>query len=74
MPTVAVDKEELWERLGHKYGACTRGGSCTRSLRLLFAAPEEFDRLLFEFGLELDEDVRTRLHAVLNNILNTFIT
>ncbi|KAL4241406.1 phenylalanyl-tRNA synthetase beta subunit family protein [Abortiporus biennis] len=38
MPTVAVDKEDLWERLGHKY------------------TPDEFDRLLFEFGLELDED------------------
>lgn len=24
MPTVAVDKEELWERLGHKYCTCLR--------------------------------------------------
>ncbi|KAI0081829.1 phenylalanyl-tRNA synthetase [Panus rudis PR-1116 ss-1] len=46
MPTVAVDKEELWERLGHKY------------------SPEEFDRLLFEFGLELDEDTTEEVEAL----------
>ncbi|KAH8106164.1 phenylalanyl-tRNA synthetase [Cristinia sonorae] len=38
MPTIAVDKEDLWDRLGHCYD------------------PDEFDKLLFEFGLELDED------------------
>lgn len=46
MPTVAVDKEELWERLGHKY------------------SPDEFDRLLFEFGLELDEDTTEEVEAL----------
>ncbi|THH02408.1 hypothetical protein EW026_g419 [Hermanssonia centrifuga] len=45
MPTVAIDKEDLWDRLGHKY------------------APEEFDRLLFEFGLELDEDTTEEVEA-----------
>ncbi|KAJ3550639.1 hypothetical protein NM688_g5030 [Phlebia brevispora] len=45
MPTVAVDKEDLWDRLGHKY------------------SPEEFDRLLFEFGLELDEDTTEEVEA-----------
>ncbi|KDQ64648.1 hypothetical protein JAAARDRAFT_233835 [Jaapia argillacea MUCL 33604] len=38
MPTVAVDKEDLWERLGRKYTS------------------EEFDKLCFDFGIELDED------------------
>ncbi|KZT19266.1 phenylalanyl-tRNA synthetase [Neolentinus lepideus HHB14362 ss-1] len=38
MPTVAVDKEDLWERLGYKY------------------TTEEFDKLCFDFGIELDED------------------
>ncbi|KAL1747672.1 hypothetical protein HDZ31DRAFT_61005 [Schizophyllum fasciatum] len=38
MPTVAVDKEDLWERLGQKYST------------------EEFDKLCFEYGLELDDD------------------
>ncbi|OSX60418.1 hypothetical protein POSPLADRAFT_1066716 [Postia placenta MAD-698-R-SB12] len=45
MPTVAVDKEDLWRRLGRAYSA------------------EEFDRLLFEFGLELDEDTTEEVEA-----------
>ncbi|TFY56574.1 hypothetical protein EVJ58_g7558 [Rhodofomes roseus] len=40
MPTVAVDKEDLWKRLGREYSA------------------DDFDKLLFEFGLELDEDYK----------------
>ncbi|KAF9782950.1 phenylalanyl-tRNA synthetase [Thelephora terrestris] len=46
MPTVAVDKEELWERLGHSYSS------------------EDFDNLLFEFGLELDEDTTEEVEAL----------
>ncbi|EMD40689.1 hypothetical protein CERSUDRAFT_111264 [Gelatoporia subvermispora B] len=46
MPTVAVDKEDLWRRLGRKYSA------------------EEFDRLMFEFGLELDEDTTEEVEAL----------
>ncbi|KAI0347525.1 phenylalanyl-tRNA synthetase [Trametopsis cervina] len=46
MPTVAVDKEDLWDRLGHRY------------------TPEDFDRLLFEFGLELDEDTTEEVEAL----------
>ncbi|KAL4076101.1 hypothetical protein V8B97DRAFT_1862934 [Scleroderma yunnanense] len=38
MPTVPVDKADLFERLGKQY------------------TTEEFDRLCFEYGLELDED------------------
>lgn len=38
MPTVSVDKADLFERLGKQY------------------TTEEFDRLCFEYGLELDED------------------
>ncbi|KAH6915327.1 phenylalanyl-tRNA synthetase subunit beta [Coprinopsis sp. MPI-PUGE-AT-0042] len=38
MPTVAVDKADLWERLGKQY------------------TTEEFDKLCFDYGLELDED------------------
>ncbi|KAH0839905.1 phenylalanyl-tRNA synthetase subunit beta [Lanmaoa asiatica] len=38
MPTVAVDKADLFERLGREY------------------TTEEFDKLCFEYGLELDED------------------
>ncbi|TFK29380.1 phenylalanyl-tRNA synthetase subunit beta [Coprinopsis marcescibilis] len=38
MPTVAVDKADLWERLGNEY------------------TTEEFDKLCFDYGLELDED------------------
>lgn len=46
MPTVAVDKEELWERLGHRFSS------------------EDFDNLLFEFGLELDEDTTEEVEAL----------
>lgn len=45
MPTVAVDKEDLWRRLGRAY------------------SPEQFDKLLFEFGLELDEDTTEEVEA-----------
>ncbi|EKM80159.1 hypothetical protein AGABI1DRAFT_113367 [Agaricus bisporus var. burnettii JB137-S8] len=38
MPTIAVDKADLWERLGQEY------------------TDEEFDKLCFEYGLEIDED------------------
>ncbi|KAF9247332.1 phenylalanyl-tRNA synthetase subunit beta [Melanogaster broomeanus] len=38
MPTIAVDKADLFERLGKQY------------------TTEEFDRLCFDYGLELDED------------------
>jgi len=46
MPTVALDKEELWERLGSRYSS------------------EDFDDLLFEFGLELDEDTTEEVEAL----------
>ncbi|EPS93551.1 hypothetical protein FOMPIDRAFT_1026498 [Fomitopsis schrenkii] len=46
MPTVAVDKEELWRRLGREYSA------------------DDFDKLLFEFGLELDEDTTEEVEAL----------
>jgi hypothetical protein len=40
MPTISVDKEDLFDFLQQTY------------------TTEEFDRLCFEFGLELDEDVQ----------------
>ncbi|TFY65646.1 hypothetical protein EVG20_g5451 [Dentipellis fragilis] len=45
MPTVSVDKEDLWERLGQKFTS------------------EEFDKLCFEFGIELDEDTTEEVEA-----------
>ncbi|KAF7292377.1 Phenylalanyl-tRNA synthetase subunit beta [Mycena chlorophos] len=38
MPTVAIDKADLWHRLGQEYSS------------------DQFDHLLFEYGLELDDD------------------
>lgn len=60
MPTVAVDKEDLWDRLGYRYSEYSRSNRlfCEEAHGLDCLAPEEFDHLLFEFGLELDEDVR----------------
>ncbi|KAI0322522.1 hypothetical protein OF83DRAFT_1161204 [Amylostereum chailletii] len=45
MPTVSVDKEDLWERLGQSF------------------TTEEFDKLCFEFGIELDEDTTEEVEA-----------
>ncbi|KAF9495436.1 phenylalanyl-tRNA synthetase [Pleurotus eryngii] len=45
MPTVAVDKTSLWERLGQEYSS------------------DDFDKLLFEYGLELDEDTTEEVEA-----------
>ncbi|KAI9512203.1 phenylalanyl-tRNA synthetase subunit beta [Russula earlei] len=47
MPTVSVDKEDLWERLGQKFSS------------------EEFDKLCFEFGVELDEDTTGEVEAAI---------
>ncbi|KAI0269130.1 phenylalanyl-tRNA synthetase [Gloeopeniophorella convolvens] len=49
MPTVSVDKEDLWERLGQKFTS------------------EEFDKLCFEFGIELDEDTTEEVEAAIKN-------
>ncbi|KAG5648942.1 hypothetical protein DXG03_000291 [Asterophora parasitica] len=47
MPTIAVDKADLWERLGQEYST------------------EEFDKLCFEYGLELDEDTTAEVEAAI---------
>lgn len=45
MPTFAVDKQDLWDRLGRSY------------------TTEEFDKLCFDFGMELDEDTTEEVEA-----------
>lgn len=47
MPTVSVDKEDLWERLEQRYST------------------EEFDKLCFDFGIELDEDATEEVEALI---------
>ncbi|KAF8914027.1 phenylalanyl-tRNA synthetase subunit beta [Gymnopilus junonius] len=49
MPTVAVDKEELW------------ASGQAHCLSLPQLALYEFDKLCFEYGLELDEDTTTEV-------------
>jgi len=57
MPTISVDKADLWERLGQEY--------CAHLIQIMFPtwfqveaiATEDFDKLCFEYGLEIDEDV-----------------
>lgn len=46
MPTISVDKQDLFEYLKQDF------------------TTEEFDQLCFEFGLELDEDVKSFLNHV----------
>jgi hypothetical protein len=43
MPTISVDKQDLFDYLNQEF------------------TTEEFDKLCFEFGLELDEDVHPSL-------------
>lgn len=53
MPTVAVDKLDLFDRLGRSYSMLQ---VIEKSLETDYpVAKEEFDHLCFEFGLELDE-------------------
>ncbi|EAU84893.2 phenylalanyl-tRNA synthetase subunit beta [Coprinopsis cinerea okayama7 len=52
MPTVAVDKADLWERLGKEY------------------TTEEFDKLCFEYGLELDEDTTEEVEEAIKKGLS----
>lgn len=59
MPTVAVDKEDLWERLGQKFSKSALPTLWVRSDSDI--ANEQFDHLCFEFGIELDEDVRLHM-------------
>jgi len=67
MPTVAVDKLELFERLGRSYSQFLFFGPDNSTQSGL--ATEEFDHLCFEFGIELDEDVRHRSIAhIINGI------
>jgi phenylalanyl-tRNA synthetase beta chain len=55
MPTVAVDKLDLFQRLGREYSPCIY--IYLRDIAHISPATEEFDHLCFEFGIELDEDV-----------------
>lgn len=57
MPTIAVDKEDLWHRLGRAYSEIASVVPLSRLLTSGIAATKEFDELMFDFGLELDEDV-----------------
>ncbi|KAH7916171.1 hypothetical protein BJ138DRAFT_1122084 [Hygrophoropsis aurantiaca] len=47
MPTIPVDKADLFQRLGGSY------------------TTEEFDRLCFDYGLELDEDTTEEVEAAI---------
>ncbi|KAI9466867.1 phenylalanyl-tRNA synthetase subunit beta [Lactarius psammicola] len=47
MPTISVDKEDLWERLEQRFST------------------EEFDKLCFDFGIELDEDTTEEVEALI---------
>jgi phenylalanyl-tRNA synthetase beta chain len=66
MPTISVDKAELFERLGHHYSASS--SNCVFYTSDHIAATEEFDRLCFDYGLELDEDVRPSFFSTVGMI------
>ena len=57
MPTIAVDKEDLWHRLGRAYSEIAFVVALSGILTSRIVATEDFDELMFDFGLELDEDV-----------------
>ena len=66
MPTVSVDKADLFERLGRSYSEY-KDIIKVPLISAIFAATGEFDQLCFEFGIELDEDVRCRSYPVITN-------
>lgn len=58
MPTISVDKADLWDRLGREYSSYYILLIWPIYLVLIFhLATAEFDQLCFDYGLELDEDV-----------------
>jgi hypothetical protein len=59
-PTITVDRTEFYKRLGKEYSALSplTEGSEGWLTREGWTGYKEFDELLFEYGLELDEDVR----------------
>ena len=58
MPTITVDRQDFFRRLGKEYSKCCapRARRCCGADSFARPATEEFDELLFEYGLELDED------------------
>lgn len=64
MPTIAVDKADFWVRLGKEY---SKWFIVSLENWLLYGFPplatSEFDQLCFDFGLELDEDVRAQRYT-----------
>lgn len=61
MPTIAVNRDELFKRLGRVYSKFSSFfyfiDKMTDAIICFFAAEKEFDELCFEFGIELDEVV-----------------
>jgi hypothetical protein len=66
MPTVGVTRDELFEKLGENYGSkpntlCPEGNFLVlqRISKFIWflAADEAFDKLCFEYGIELDDVV-----------------
>lgn len=60
MPTVNLNRDEFFARLGRTYGTLLLARRKKADEQYL--AFKEFDELLFEYGLELDEDVRPPPH------------
>lgn len=59
MPTIGVKRDLLFEALGKKYSEYFIDHIKTKKSHgnLFFPADDEFQKLCFEFGLELDEVV-----------------
>lgn len=73
MPTIGVKRDSLFAALGKTYSTLFLGYVIRQNnlqlFLLKFLADDEFQTLCFEFGLELDEVVRTQLDSF-NSVLN----
>lgn len=73
MPTITCDKADLYRRLGKELVDRTLGIAKTITNRSIRYTTEEFDQLCFDFGIELDEDVRARNVFCSNLVANDFV-
>lgn len=74
MPTITVNRDELFKRLGHVY--CNTffwiDKKAFFDLFDFFTAEDEFNNLCFDFGIELDEVVNI-IAGKFNSIFINFI-
>ena len=65
MPTISVDKAELFKALGQEYISKQRATKSDADNNCRYTT-QEFEELCFEFGIELDEDTSNTERPIVN--------